>query len=208
MNKHSKPLVAAAIVGVGFVALLLQQRSSPEDGIAASTCAPAGSGSASSADPDRASSPRPPPVQLAMMARDPSLCNHRPPTPPARSKLCHDEYHFFLSLKDHVDHCDGIEQKMLADACRMLVSGENRCRELVPEQTIDGLHKPSDIQLVCESCFGNLAACDSVKDEHDRGLCTFMHYLVKAAKAKDPRICERIVNEDDNKSLCLFVAER
>jgi hypothetical protein len=142
------------------------------------------------------------------MARDISICDHRPPAPPARSQLCRDEYYFFLSLKENVNHCDGIKQQMLGEACRMLVSGNNRCSQLVPEKTIDGLHKPSDIRLVCESCFGDLGACDSVQDEHDRGLCTSMHYLVKAAKAKDPSICDRIVNEEDNKFLCLYLAKR
>lgn len=167
-------------------------------------------GGTSSSDPaaDGAGDADAPQVLLAMRAGDPSLCNHPPPTPQARIDLCHDEYHFFLSLKEGADRCGRIEQKMLRDACRMIVSGDNRCSELVPEKTIDGLHEPDDIERVCESCLGNLGACDAIEDEHDHGLCTSMHYLVKAAKAKDPSFCDRIVDENDNHHLCRFVAER
>lgn len=214
MNQNHKRLVAAAaaVACAGAVTLYLRQSPSPQSHLAVTT-AP-GPAVTTSADPPPpttstpTATPGPPTVLRAIMARDISLCNHRPPTPPARIELCHDEYHFFLSLKEGVDHCDDIKQKMLRDACRMLMTGDNRCSELVPERTIDGMHEPDNIRSVCESCFGNLKACDSLKDDHDRGLCTSMHYLVKATQARDPSICERIVNEEDNKFLCLYLAEK
>jgi hypothetical protein len=206
-HNNARIAIGAALVGASLVVLVLNQRST-SDGSTADPEASTAPARTEDAEPAPGADRKAPAVLLAIQARDISICDQPPPTPRARIELCRDEYHFFLSLKENVDHCGSIEQKMLGDACRMLMAGENRCNELVPEKVIDGMHEPDDIRLVCRSCFGDISACNAVKDSHDRGLCTSMHYLVKAARAKDPSVCDQITNETDNELLCRYLALR